>query len=90
VYPTVEFKLIEVPYFKFDEFFSMLANYNFYMDCMSLSFLVVLESMIVSKVVDNLSNTKSKFEINLACVGLGNMLSIFTGGLPVTFSGARS
>ncbi len=79
----MNFKLFIWPKLPVDKPF-MLIDPDFYVDCLPIAFVVVLECLIAAKIADSVTKTKFHIQRELKGLFISDLIIGFCGGIPST------
>jgi len=81
---------LEMSFFTFPTNFKPLANITFYIDCLPIAVIAILETLISAKIADKMTKTRFDKNQETVCLGVANGILGLVGGLPVTAALART
>ena len=81
---------LKLSLFTFPTDFSHLKDIRFYFDCLPISVIAILETLISAKIADKMTKTRFNKNQELVSLGTSNVLIGFVGGMPVTAALART
>jgi len=84
-YGNIEFHLFTLPVD-----FSVIFKLSFYIDCLPIALIAILETLISAKIADKMTKTRFDKNQELIALGTSNIAVGISGGIPVTAALART
>lgn len=88
-FTNLEFQIIDLSYLSVLSPL-ILLDPRFWVDCIPIAFVAILETLISAKVADSMTNTKFNKQRELRGLTLSNLVCGIFGGIPVTAALART